>query len=62
MAHLGISHGEQINKSNFHLVINGRGIIKSFSRTFLGQLFSLFRDNCDVLETAFKTVMRSEQD
>ncbi len=57
--HLGISHDEENKQVKFSFVDNGRGIIKSFSEGFLGKLFNLFRDNCDLLETAFKNGIES---
>ena len=57
--HLGITHDDINKQVKFSFVDNGRGIIKSFSEGFLGQLFNLFRDNCDVLETAFRNGIES---
>jgi hypothetical protein len=57
--HLGISHDEDEKQVKFSFVDNGRGIIKSFSEGFLGTLFNMFRDNCDILETAFRNGIES---
>ena len=57
--HLGISHDEDNKVVKFSFVDNGRGIIKSFSEGFLGNVFNLFRDNTDLLETAFKDGIES---
>ena len=57
--HFGISHDEENRQVKFSFVDNGRGIIKSFTEGLLSKFMNLFRDNTDILETAFKNGIES---
>jgi len=57
--HLGISHDDDLNQVKFSFVDNGRGIIKSLSERKLQKVLNLFKDNVDLLDSAFRDGIRS---
>ena len=57
--HFAISHDEEYKQVKFSFVDNGRGIIKSFTEGLLSKVLNLFKDNADVLDTAFRNGIES---
>jgi hypothetical protein len=51
--HLGLSHFEENNLVKFSFVDNGKGIIKTFVTGLLKTVVNYFKDNTDILTTAF---------
>ncbi|MBL7914579.1 MAG: hypothetical protein JNL49_05985 [Bacteroidia bacterium] len=57
--HFAISHDESENRVKFSFVDNGKGIINSLKTTTLSSVLRIFKDNADILETAFKDGIES---
>jgi hypothetical protein len=58
--HLALSHEDSTNSVKFSFVDNGKGIIKTFTeQSVLKKVLHLFKDNTDLLETAFKDGIES---
>jgi hypothetical protein len=58
--HLALTHDDIENSVKFSFVDNGKGIIKTFvEQRLLTKVLHLFKDNCDLLETAFKDGIES---
>jgi hypothetical protein len=58
--HLGISHFEIENSVKFSFVDNGAGILSTYmNKGILKKISAFFKDNADILETAFKDGIES---
>jgi hypothetical protein len=57
--HLGLTHVDEENKVKFSFVDNGKGIIKTFLSGVLKNFINLFKDNTDILVTAFSDGIES---
>ncbi len=57
--HFAIVHDEQNNKVKFSFVDNGKGIIKTFKTGSLKKFINLFKNESDVLQTAFMNGIES---
>ncbi|MGL4412104.1 MAG: hypothetical protein ACRCTF_08285 [Bacteroidales bacterium] len=51
--YLSVSHLENQNRVIFSFVDNGKGIVNTLKQTKLKRFFSMFKDNIDMLKTAF---------
>lgn len=52
--HLASTHIEEENLVKFSFVDNGKGILKTLNDGILNKFLHMFKDNVDVIETAFK--------
>jgi len=57
--HFAISHLESLNEVKFAFVDNGKGVINTFINTILKKVLYMFKDNADILESAFKNGIAS---
>ncbi len=58
--HLALTHDDSLNQVKFSFVDNGKGIIKTFTeQSLLVTVLHFFKDNCDLLETAYKNGIES---
>lgn len=57
--YLSITHLEEENKVKFSFVDNGKGIINTLSKGKLRAVINFFRDNADILDSAFKNGIES---
>ncbi|ANQ49575.1 hypothetical protein MY04_2201 [Flammeovirga sp. MY04] len=58
--HLGISHFEDENTCKYSFVDNGKGIIKTYQKKGIFKKFKdFFKDNADILKTAFENGIES---
>jgi len=57
--HFAISHDDVAKRVKFSFVDNGKGIINTFRTGFLRRVLNLFKDDSDILETAFKDGIES---
>lgn len=57
--HLGLTHMEDENIVKFSFVDNGIGILNTIKSGIIKTVFNLFRDNSDLLSTAFKDGIES---
>ena len=59
--HLGISHFDDSNCCKFSFLDNGAGIIKTYTKKgVLNKIANYFKDNAEILDTAFKDGIRSK--
>lgn len=58
--HLALAHDDNENSVKFSFVDNGKGVLKTFmEQSLLTKVLYLFKDNCDLLETAFRDGIES---
>lgn len=57
--HFALSHSEKDKTVKFSFVDNGKGIIKTFTEGILKNFLSLFKDNVDIVESAFENGIAS---
>ncbi len=58
--HLALTHDDSQNLVKFSFVDNGKGIIKTFTeQSLLATVLHMFKDNSDLLETAYKNGIES---
>jgi hypothetical protein len=57
--HWSISHDESSKSVKFSFVDNGKGLISTFKQGALKKLIHLFKDDVDLVETAFRDGIRS---
>lgn len=57
--HLGMTHYDQSNTVHFSFVDNGQGVLPSFKSRFVNKFSTFFKDDIDLLKSAFENGIES---